>query len=91
MPGIFGKILLVEEEAIVKKRLRGYLQSSGYSVLEANHGSEALDILNEQTPDIIITDAYLSSMSSIEFCRRVREKPLAAVIPFVLLMALVAI
>ena len=86
MPGIFGKILLVEEEAIVKKRLSGYLQTKGYSVLEANHGSEALGILNEQTPDIIITDAYLSSMSSIEFCRRVREKPLTAVIPFVLLM-----
>ena len=86
MPVIFGKVLLVEEEAAVKKRLKGYLESKGYIVLEADHGSEALSILNEQIPDIIITDAYLSSMSSIEFCRRVREKPLTAVIPFVLLM-----
>jgi two-component system, cell cycle response regulator len=80
------KVLLVEEEAAVKERVKGNLQRAGYLVLEANHGAEALSILNEQVPDIIISDAYLSSMSSIEFCRRVREKPLTAVVPFVLLM-----
>lgn len=80
------KVLLVEEEAAVKERVKGNLQRAGYLVLEASHGAEALSILNEQIPDIIISDAYLSSMSSIEFCRRVREKPLTAVVPFVLLM-----
>ncbi len=80
------KILLVEEDAAVKERMKGSLQKAGYLVLEANHGAEALSILNEQIPDIIISDAYLSSKSSIEFCRRVREKPLTAVVPFVLLM-----
>jgi two-component system cell cycle response regulator len=80
------KVLLVEEEAAVKERVKGNLQRAGYLVLEANHGAEALSILNEQIPDIIISDAYLSSMSSVEFCRRVREKPLTAVVPFVLLM-----
>lgn len=80
------KILLVEEEGIVRNRLKGYLTRSDYLVIEANHGSEALNILNEQTPDLILSDAYLSSMSSIEFCRRVRERPMTAVIPFVLLV-----
>ncbi|MEW5801823.1 MAG: diguanylate cyclase [bacterium] len=80
------KVLLVEEESAVKERLEENLLKSGYLVLKANHGSEALSILNEQIPDIIISDAYLSSMSSIEFCRRVRENPLTAVVPFVLLM-----
>ncbi|MCL6583852.1 MAG: diguanylate cyclase [bacterium] len=86
MPGILKKALLVEEEAEVRNRLKGYLNKAGYLVLEANHGSEALAILNEQIPDIIISDAYLSSMSSMELCRRIREKPLTAVVPFVLLM-----
>lgn len=87
MPGdMRKKVLLVEEETAVKERLKENLQRMGYLVLEADHGSEALVILNEQIPDIIISDAYLSSMSSIEFCRRVREKPLTAVVPFVLLM-----
>lgn len=86
MPGILKKVLLVEEEAAVKERLKESLHKAGYLVLEADHGSEALAILNEQVPDIIISDAYLSSMSSIELCRRVREKPLTAVVPFVLLM-----
>lgn len=80
------KVLLVEEEVAVKERLKENLHKAGYLVLEADHGSEALAILNEQIPDIIISDAYLSSMSSVEFCRRVREKPLTAVVPFVLLM-----
>ena len=80
------KALIVEEEPAVKERMKGNLQGAGYMVLEADHGAEALSILNEQVPDIIISDAYLSSMSSVEFCQRVREKPLTAVVPFVLLM-----
>ncbi|MGA1873998.1 MAG: diguanylate cyclase [bacterium] len=81
-----GKVLLIEEEATVRERLKEYLEKAGFIVLEANHGSDALTVLHEYIPDIIITDAYLSSMSSIELCRRIRERPLTAVIPFVLLM-----
>ncbi len=80
-----AKVLLLEE-GIIRERLKGYLESKGYIVLEAENGAGALGLLNEQTPDIIIIDAYLSPISSIEFCRRVREKPLTAVIPLVLLM-----
>jgi len=70
-----GTILLVEDEPAVRTLVKNILQDSGYQVLEASHGIEALQKFRTlvEPPDLILTDVVMPQMSGVELIRQVRQ------------------
>ena len=60
-----GRILIVDDEAGIRKLLRKHLQSKGYEVTEAADGKEALARYRENPPDLMITDIVMPEKEGI--------------------------
>ncbi|MEW6410671.1 MAG: sigma-54 dependent transcriptional regulator [Nitrospirota bacterium] len=68
-----GNILIVDDEKSILDSLRGHLEDEGYGVLEAESGHEALKILRENTPDLMMLDIRMSAMDGLEVLQRMSE------------------
>ena len=80
-------ILIVEDEAALLTLLRYNLEKEGFEVGEAVDGEEALLMVAERRPDLMVLDWMLPTLSGIEVCRRVRRRPEARNVPIVMLTA----
>jgi CheY-like chemotaxis protein len=67
-----GTILVVEDYDDVRRMLKVLLESEKFRVLEAATGSEALDVIKHQRPDIILMDLALPGFDGFETIRRIR-------------------
>ncbi len=66
-------ILAVDDEPRVLKLLKANLESSGYKVLTAADGEEAIDMVERHLPNLVILDLMLPKMDGYAACRRIRE------------------
>jgi DNA-binding NtrC family response regulator len=66
-------ILLVDDEANVRRVLGALLEQAGYSVTGAGTGQEALDLVRTQDPDLVLTDLKMPGMDGLELLARLRE------------------
>lgn len=80
-------ILIVEDEAALLTLLRYNLEKEGFEVGEAVDGEEALLMVAERRPDLVVLDWMLPTLSGIEVCRRIRLRPEARNVPIVMLTA----
>ena len=67
------KILVVEDENEACKYIASHLRRRGYDALMANSAEEALSIIKEQNPDLVLLDIYLPGMSGIDLLKLVRD------------------
>jgi two-component system KDP operon response regulator KdpE len=67
-----SNILVVDDEAQITRVLKTTLSSHGYGVRTAAGGDEALHLIKDWSPDLIITDLRMPNMGGLELCRRVR-------------------
>ena len=82
-----AKLLIVEDENALSELLRYNFESEGFHVTCCDSGEEAEVVIAEESPDIILLDWMLPSVSGIEICRRLRSKPETRNIPVVMLTA----
>ena len=68
------KILLVDDEADILEFLSYNLKKSGYSVLTASNGRDAIKIAKQHLPHLIILDVMMPEMDGIETCERIRKR-----------------
>lgn len=68
-----GKILIVEDEADINSLLARILEAEGYGILQAFSGTEALLLLEHETPDLILLDLMLPGLSGESLLQKVRE------------------
>jgi two-component system response regulator AtoC len=68
-----AKVLVVDDEAIVRESLRDWLGDVGHQVLTADNGDQALEIIQKEKPGILITDLVMPGMDGIELMKRARE------------------
>jgi two-component system phosphate regulon response regulator PhoB len=80
-------ILVVEDEDSLATLLQYNLQKEGYDVALAGDGEEALLLVDERLPDLIVLDWMLPKVSGIEVCRRLRQRNETRNVPIVMLTA----
>jgi len=80
-------VLVVEDEDSLATLLQYNLQKEGYEVALAGDGEEALLMVEERLPDLIVLDWMLPKVSGIEVCRRLRQRNETRNIPIVMLTA----
>jgi len=81
------KLLLVEDEPAVRDMLKYALAGDQYDVREAGTANRALEIINDDRPDIILLDWMLPGMSGIELTRTLKRDEDLRAIPIILLTA----
>jgi DNA-binding response OmpR family regulator len=81
-------ILVVDDEPQVRKLLETFLIRSGFKVVLAADGLEALELLREGTPHLVITDVTMPNLNGLELTRRLRMSHKTARIPILMLSAL---
>lgn len=79
-----GTVLAVEDEPRVLKLLEANLKSSGYAVLTATDGEQALRTIEREMPDLVLLDLMLPKMDGYAVCRRIRE---FSAVPVIMLTA----
>ncbi len=78
------QILVVDDDQAIRKFVKANLEARGYHVLLAVDGDEALTIMENETPDLILLDIMMPKVDGFEVCRRIREW---SEIPIVMLSA----
>jgi two-component system alkaline phosphatase synthesis response regulator PhoP len=73
-------ILVVDDEGAIRYSVSKTLQRVGYHVSAAASGEEALEMMNEQDYDVILTDIRMPGISGVELLARIREKSRDAVV-----------
>ncbi len=67
------RILIVDDEPGVIRALQAGLENNGFETLGVMDGSEALEVIDKQQPDLLILDIIMPKMDGFEVCRRVRQ------------------
>ena len=81
------RVLLVEDEPAQREVLAYNLEAEGFGVIQASNGEEAMLLVKEESPDIIILDWMMPLLSGIEVCRRLKMSPETKAIPIIMLSA----
>jgi two-component system phosphate regulon response regulator PhoB len=80
-------ILVVEDEDALATLVQYNLEKEGYEVAVCGDGQEALTMVNERQPDLVVLDWMLPSVSGIEVCRRLRQRTETRNLPVIMLTA----
>ncbi|WP_373310576.1 phosphate regulon transcriptional regulator PhoB [Seohaeicola zhoushanensis] len=80
-------VLVVEDEPAQAEMLTYNLESEGFRVIRAADGSEALLLVEEEAPDLILLDWMLPGTSGIEVCRRIKLRPASRLTPVIMISA----
>ena len=67
------KILVVDDEALLVKGIRFNLQNEGYEVITGSNGLEAVQLVQEQHPDLVVLDVMMPEMDGLTACSKIRE------------------
>lgn len=93
MTGITGalagrKVLVVDDEPYIQKILSFKLRLTGLDPVEASGGEEALRLVREGNPDLVLLDVSLTpGLTGFDVCRILKENPATATIPIIMLTA----
>lgn len=80
-------VLLVEDESAQREVLSYNLEAEGFRVASAENGEEALLLVDEVSPDLIVLDWMLPNVSGIEVCRRLKARSDTRNVPIIMLSA----
>jgi CheY-like chemotaxis protein len=85
MPG--ESILIVDDTLVTLKLTRIFLASQGYHILTASSAEEALEVLRDHHPHLVLTDIQLPGIDGLELTRRIKSSGATRAIPVVALAA----
>jgi twitching motility two-component system response regulator PilH len=66
-------VLVVEDTISEQNLIVGYLVESGYNVISATNGQDAIKKIESKKPDVVITDLVMPGMSGLELCRSLKK------------------
>jgi DNA-binding response OmpR family regulator len=81
------KIVLVEDDQDIARLVTHYLTKEGYVVKPSQDGVRGIQLVKQETPDLVILDLMLPEMDGLEVCKRLRADPKTSVLPIIVLTA----
>lgn len=81
-------VLIVDDEEAGRETLFSILEGEGYNLMMAENGPQAIEKAKRLLPDVILLDVMMPGMTGFEVCERIRNDPLVAEIPIIILTAL---
>ncbi|MBO9998998.1 MAG: response regulator transcription factor [Cyanobacteria bacterium SID2] len=82
-----AKLLLVDDEPGLREAVQAYLSDSGFTVVVAANGQEGWDKLQQEDPDLVVTDIMMPEVDGYQLLKRMREDPRFKATPVVFLTA----
>jgi DNA-binding NarL/FixJ family response regulator len=82
-----AKLLLVDDEPGLREAVKDYLQESGFSVQVASNAREGWELMQQNTPELVISDIMMPQVDGYQFLKQVREDPRFKALPVVFLTA----
>ncbi|MCP4605054.1 MAG: response regulator transcription factor [Proteobacteria bacterium] len=77
------KVLIAEDDELIRKGLKDILETEGYTTFEAADGEEAIAIWKDEAPDFICLDIMMPKMSGYDVCKAIRNKDSSVPIIFI--------
>jgi CheY-like chemotaxis protein len=69
-----GRVLLVDDDPLIRRVVRTFLERAGHQVAEAGNGVEGLEVFEEQWPDVVVTDILMPRMNGLEMMVEMRRR-----------------
>ena len=82
------KVLIVDDESFIINLLKNGLTENGFEVITAENGFEAILAVEEQQPDVVITDIMMPRLTGLEFLKALKNNPATADVPVFLISAM---
>ena len=82
------RVLVVDDELDILEMTRIMLESSGFEVITASDGAEALEIVDEKSIDLILLDAVMPGIHGLDVCRTLKRNPKTKVFSIIIFSAL---
>jgi DNA-binding NarL/FixJ family response regulator len=87
MTDTVGRVLLVDDEPGLREAVQAYLEDSGFEVRVASNATEGLELIQQETPDVLISDIMMPQVDGYQFLKQVREDVRFQTLPVVFLTA----
>ncbi|AFY62596.1 response regulator transcription factor [Synechococcus sp. PCC 6312] len=78
-------VLVTDDDPGIRMAVHHYLEDHGYLVLQARHGQEALAMINQFQPHLLITDIAMPEMDGYQLVQRIRQQPALRLLPVIYL------
>lgn len=82
-----GQLLLVDDEPGLREAVKAYLEDEGFTVHVASNAHEGWDLLQQTTPELVISDIMMPQVDGYQFLKQMRDDPRFAALPVVFLTA----
>lgn len=69
------KLLVVDDEELIRKMVALWFEREGFFVLTADNGTEGLRLAIQEKPDVVLLDIMMPGLHGFEVCRKIREQP----------------
>ncbi|MFI8179259.1 response regulator [Actinacidiphila glaucinigra] len=75
MPGVSGRVLVVDDNKVIRQLIRVNLELEGFEVVTAADGAECLDVVQQVRPDVVTLDVVMPRLDGIRTAARLRSDP----------------
>ncbi len=82
-----AQLLLVDDEPGLREAVKDYLQESGFKVQVASNAREGWDLMQQNTPDLVISDIMMPQVDGYQFLKQLRDDPRFKALPVIFLTA----
>ena len=87
MPGMSGRVLVVDDSKVIRQLIRVNLELEGFEVVTAVDGADCLDVVHRVRPDVVTLDAVMPRLDGVRTAERLRADPRTRHIPLALVSA----
>ncbi|MFE2942584.1 response regulator [Streptomyces sp. NPDC059255] len=87
MSGASGRVLVVDDNRVIRQLIRVNLELEGFEVVTAADGAECLDVVHEVAPDVITLDVVMPRLDGLRTAARLRADPRTSRLPIAIVSA----
>ncbi|MEV6103852.1 response regulator [Streptomyces sp. NPDC051940] len=87
MPGLSGRVLVVDDNKVIRQLIRVNLELEGFEVMTAADGAECLEIIHRVQPDLVTLDLVMPRLDGLRTAARLRADPRTRALPIAMISA----